>query len=159
MESLESSVWHRKYWPDRQYWLIIYNPRVHIQICRRFKVISFNTLNRQAKKLFHQMRRGDVALVKPSGVNEFTDVWGIASPARSNPNDSQPWATLGQLRGRVFDQIASIEVLEVFDPPIGLPQPITHVIGNKPFRPGIVQLSMGEFHRLYLMLTGKRCPY
>jgi len=62
------------------------------------------------------MMPGDVALVKHAGAHIFTDVWRVASHMRPNQNDSEPWASQGDLRGREFTYIAEIEVLEVFDP-------------------------------------------
>ena len=144
---------------DRQYWLIIYNPAIHIDICRQHKLISFNTHNKQAMKLFAQMKPGDVALVKHAGAHIFTDVWEVTSMMRPNPNDSQPWASKGNLMGRAFTFVADIKVLEVFHPYKILASPIKSVIGNKNFRPGIVNLDKTEFHILYRMLTGKICPY
>ena len=145
-----------------RYWLIIYNPPRHIDICRQHRLISFNTHNRQAMSRFRQMAPGDVALVKHAGAHIFTDVWRVTSHMRPNPNDSEPWASQGDLRGREFTYIAEIEVLEVFKRPKELPGRLSDFISPGKIgqcRAGLVELDRDEFCGLYEALTGRSCPY
>ncbi len=59
--------------------------------------------------------------------------------------DSEPWATEGDLEGRIFSHIAYIKLLELFTP---TRLSVRDIVGNKEFQTGLVPLSAGEYKKL-----------